>query len=109
MPSKGIPRYDEFRIWDGILTDQDIASHFAVGPDQQFVTTRPALAISSVANGVLLTWPADGTASLQLQTTGNLSTPSSWAAVTNSSTLSNGHFSVLLPFSTGSAFYRLAQ
>ena len=101
--------YDEFRIWDGILTDQDIASHFAVGPDQQFVTTRPALAISSVANGVLLTWPADGTASLQLQTTGNLSTPSSWAAVTNSSTLSNGHFSVLLPFSTGSAFYRLAQ
>lgn len=100
--------FNEFRVWDGILTDQDITSHFAAGPDQQFVTTRPALSISAATNGVLLTWPADGTASLQLQTTYNLYAPS-WVALTNTSTLSNGHYSVVLPFDAGSAFYRLAQ
>ena len=100
--------FNEFRIWQGVLSEQDIASHFAAGPDQQFVISRPLLNIAHTGNSILLSWPADGTAGFQLQRTQNLSAPS-WAAVTTSVTLSNGHYSALLPASGTSAFYRLAQ
>ena len=100
--------YNEFRIWQGILSDQDIASHFAAGPDQQFVISRPVLTIAPAGNSILLSWPSDGTAGFQLQTTKSLLSPS-WEAVTTNVTLSNGHYSSLLTASGSSAFFRLAQ
>jgi hypothetical protein len=100
--------YNEFRIWEGILSQQDIASHFAAGPDQQFVISRPVLNIAQTGRSLFLSWPSDGTGGFQLQSTLSLSNPS-WAAVTSSVTLTNGHYTVLLPVSGTSAFYRLAQ
>ena len=100
--------YNEFRIWEGVLSDQQIASHFAAGPNQQFVTSRPAINITPSAKGVLLSWPGDGTAGFQLQTTSRLSVPS-WVPVTNVIALSNGTYSVWLPSRPGSAFYQLKQ
>jgi hypothetical protein len=100
--------YNEFRIWEGILSDRDIASHYAAGPNQQFVVSRPVMSIAPAGSGFLLAWPGDGTATFQLQSTRSLLNPA-WVAVTNSVTLSNGHFTVLLPSSAASTFYRLAQ
>jgi hypothetical protein len=99
--------YNEFRIWQGILSDEDVASHYAAGPDQQFVTSRPAINIAPGTPGVVLSWPAEGTTGFQLQSTLSLSVPA-WVPVTNTVTMSNGVYSVALP-AAASAFYRLRQ
>ncbi len=96
--------YNEFRIWEGILNEQDIASHYAAGPDQQFVSVRPTLNIARSGNGIIVSWPSGGTG--ELQSTPTLFPPA-WVATTNSVTLSNGHYQVILPAAGASAFYRL--
>lgn len=100
--------YDEFRIWEGVLSDQEIASHFAAGPNEQFVTSRPVINLARTGNGVLLSWPADGTAGFQLESTPSLVHPN-WAAVTNGVTSANGSYSAFVPSSAAAAFYRLRQ
>ncbi len=100
--------YDEFRIWQGILSDQDIAGHYAAGPNQQFATFRPTLSMALTGGNFVLSWRGDGTGAAQLQTTLGLSPPA-WKDVTNSVSLANGVFSVVLPAGARSAFYRLRQ
>lgn len=100
--------YNEFRIWEGVLSDQDISTHYTAGPDQQFVTTRPTLAISQDAGGVFLAWPADGTAGFQLQSTRALVNPS-WTAVTSGIALTNGSYRLDLAHDPQPTFYRLKQ
>jgi len=100
--------FDEFRVWEGVLSDQEIASHYAAGPNQQFVTTRPALNIARDPGGVLLSWPADGTAGFQLQSSAHPFS-SSWLSVTNGITLTNGSYRFLLAPSAAPLFYRLKQ
>jgi hypothetical protein len=100
--------FDEFRIWEGVLSDQDIASHSAAGPNQQFVTTRPALIIGNDLATVLLSWPASGTAGFQLQSTPRLLS-ASWVAVTNGIALTNGSYQFRIPSNVQPAFYRLKQ
>lgn len=99
--------FDEFRVWQGVLTDQDIGSHYAAGPNEQFVSTRPLINIAPGGAGVVLAWPADGTAGFQLQSSSSLLVPA-WVTVTNAVTMSNGIYSVALPDSAA-AFYRLKQ
>ncbi len=99
--------YDEFRIWQGILRDQDIAGHYAAGPDQQFATFRPTLTIVPAGGDIVLSWRSDGTGTVQLQSKATLS--ATWLNVTNGISLSNGAYSVTLPATARSAFYRLAQ
>ena len=98
--------YNEFRIWEGILSDKDVASHYAAGPDQQFVFSRPTLNIARIGNNLVISWPSDGTDAFQLESATGLP-PSVWIAVTNSTTLVSSNYSVTLPASSGSIFYRL--
>jgi hypothetical protein len=100
--------YDEFRIWQGILSDQEIASHYAAGPDQQFATFRPTLTLARSGANIVLSWRSDGTAPAQLQSTTRLF-PATWLDVTNSVGFSNGTYSVMLPASAGATLYRLRQ
>jgi hypothetical protein len=100
--------YNEFRIWQGILSDQDITSHYAAGPDQQFVTSRPVMNITRAGASLVLSWPAEGTEAFQLQSTTNLLVPA-WAPVASDVTLTNGSYRVMLPSAGEPAFYRLKQ
>jgi hypothetical protein len=99
--------YDEFRIWQGILTAQDVASHFAAGPNQQFAAFAPALFIARSGSNLVLSWRANG-ASAQLQVNPDLS-PGAWLNVTNQPLLSNDTYSVAVPANSSRAFYRLKQ
>lgn len=100
--------YDEFRIWQGVLSDQQIASHYAVGPDQQFTLTRPVLTIERNGADMILSWPSAGGDAFTLQTSSSLSSPK-WVAVTNGITLSEGLYRMVAPANATSAFYRLGQ
>jgi hypothetical protein len=99
--------FDEFRIWAGILSDQDIASHYSAGPDQQFVTFRPTLSIARTGKNLILSWRSDS-GGVHLQSCTSLSV-AAWTDVTNSVSLTNNAYSVVLPAPTPAAFYRLKQ
>jgi hypothetical protein len=98
--------YNEFRIWEGVLTEQDIASHYAAGPDQQFITSRPMLKVGHTESEVILSWPSEGMDAFQLESSTSLLAPN-WLALTNGVTLSNGSYRITLPVNTGYVFYRL--
>ena len=100
--------YDEFRIWQGILSAQDIAANYAAGPNQQFATFPPTLALSMSAGKLILSWRNNGGAGAQLQTSPRLF-PAAWVNVTNNVTLLNDTYQVVLPASGSSAFYRVKQ
>lgn len=99
--------YDEFRIWQGMLSAQDVASHFAAGPNQQFVSFAPTLAIAQNGSQMLLSWRNNG-AVAQLQMSPGLF-PATWLDITNAAAFSNDTYSVALPVSSRAAFYRLKQ
>jgi len=101
-------QFDEFRIWQGVLTGQQIANHFSGGPNQQLAISQPALSIARSAGNVLLSWPTNSGANFRLQSTRSLA-PANWLTVTNGPTATNGQYSIAVPASPGAAFYRLAQ
>ncbi len=101
--------YDEFRIWQGILSDQDVASHYAAGPDQQFVTFRPTLSFARSGENLVVSWRSDGTTIAHLQRAESLSPSAAWLDVTNAVSLSGGTYGVVLPAAGSSGFYRLRQ
>jgi len=99
--------YNEFRIWDGALTAQDIADHYASGPDQQFIRVRPYLWIQRATNDVLISWFTNYAEGFTLQ---RASSPaSSWSAVTNVPMMTNGNYYVTINPTNAAAFYRLAR
>jgi len=101
-------QYDEFRIWEGVLTPAQIASHFAAGPDEPFGVTRPSLGIARAGRNVVISWPTNGAAGFHLETCAALRT-SSWTLVTNTVSISNATWSVSLVATGAPAFYRLKQ
>ncbi len=100
-------QYDEIRIWEGVLSAQDIAAHYSAGPDEVFVAS-PTLKIAHAGANLVLSWPISAGSGFQLQSTSNLRLPS-WTVVTNSVGVSNLFYQVSLPMSGAAGFYRLAQ
>jgi hypothetical protein len=100
--------YNEFRIWDGALTSQDIANHYAAGPDQQFVRVRPYIWIQKASSEVVISWFTNYAEGFTLQSISNL-TLNNWSAVTNAPIVTNGSYFVTLTTTNTRAFYRLAR
>jgi hypothetical protein len=100
--------YDEFRIWDGILSPPEIASHFAAGPDQQFVRVRPYLFLAPAGTNVIVSWYTNYSTGFQLQSVPTLIT-TNWLSVTNPATVTNGVYQVTISATSAAAFYRLKR
>jgi hypothetical protein len=102
--------YDEFRIWDGVLSAEDIASHYSAGPNEQFVRVRPYLFLNRAGPDVLLSWYTNFADGFQLQsaTTPSASSPN-WVNVTNAVTVTNASYQVRVPVGGGARFYRLRR
>ncbi len=100
--------YEEFRIWDGVLSAEEIAAHNAAGPDQQFVRVRPQLFFSRLGSELILSWYTNYATEFMVQ-----SAPSpvstTWINVTNTVLVTNGTFQVKLPSTSTAAFYRLKR
>jgi len=99
-------RYEEFRIWEGVLSQEEISNHHSSGPDQQFVRLRPFLFLSQTHGSAVISWATYYGEGFQLQTSSNLAFPN-WIAVTNSITVTNSAYRVSIPLTGGQAFYRL--
>ena len=99
--------YDEFRIYDGALTDSQIAAEFAAGPN-----TLPGHAINLTAalvgGQLVISWPANAPGTLQSST--NLGPAAVWSAVTPGPTVLNGQNQVTVnPSGKTQQFYQLRK
>jgi cytochrome c len=98
---------DEFRIYNGVLSDAAVAASFGTGPDA-LLGGRPTLSAVRSGSQVQLSWPADA-AGYGLEGTTNLQLSASWTAITNAPDQQNGKAILNLPFSTAAQFFRLRK
>ena len=94
----------EFRIYNGALSPQQVAENQAFGPAKM---AGPALSVSISGGNLVVSWPLSA-AGFTLQSRSSL-TSGTWAAVTASPQTVNNTFQVTVPLSGTSQFFRLMQ
>jgi hypothetical protein len=95
---------DEFRIYNGRLTPEQILEAHQLGPNTLPATSAPVLAASVNSTEVILTWPLDGTG-YKVQATGNLT--GTWTPLDNTPVSEGGQWKVSIPRSLGYHYFRL--
>jgi alpha-L-arabinofuranosidase len=96
---------DEFRIYSGALSAEEIAGTYALGPDATLSTAKPQL-VSSVASGQLvLNWPASASGFV-LESCTNLGS-GAWTTVAGTNQLSGLQWTASVPMSGDARFFRL--
>jgi hypothetical protein len=100
--------YDEFRIYNGPLLDDDIAANFAAGPDTIGAGPAPSVTISRVGSNLEITWPESATG-YSLQSASQVNGTYAPAAVTP--TTAGGVVKATIPVPTGAtnAFFQLKK
>ena len=98
---------DEYRIYNGRLTPQQIAQSDALGPNQLLAPTGPTLVVTQSGGNVVISWPAS--AGGTLQSTSNLGPGATWSNVSQTPTIVGGSKQVTLAASGTAQFFRLAK
>src|SRR5262249_22581178 len=95
---------DEFRIYHGRLTPEEIAADYLAGPDALAIPVT--LTTSNSVDGCSITWPSYA-AGFVLETAPSLDPTATWTAVAVMPSISNGMYGLTLPSSETNAFFRL--
>ena len=96
---------DEFRIYNGILSPEEIQASDVLGPNTA-LSTSATLNASKSGGNMVLSWPL-ASAGFALQTTTNIL--SGWTTLTNAPSISGTSWQVAMPGSGKSVFYRLIR
>jgi arabinan endo-1,5-alpha-L-arabinosidase len=96
---------DEFRIYDGRLTPQEIAANFKAGPDA--LALPLTLTGVPVAAGLTLQWPSYG-AGFVLQGAEQLGA-AAWSTTTIAPAVADGVYQLTVPKTNGAQFFRLRR
>jgi len=97
--------FNEFRIYNGALTPDDVALTQALGPD---VLIEPKLSAASIGHSVVLSWPTNA-AGYNLTSKGSVSGSGGWNPVGTSPVISGANYLVTLPATNTAQFFRLTQ
>jgi hypothetical protein len=97
-------RYDEFRIYRGLLSDADVAADYAAGLN--VVGVDYVLHVFPSTNSLAITWGQTAT-NWFLESSPVLDLGDVWTAVTNTPTLQNGRYNVAVPISGDASYFRL--
>jgi hypothetical protein len=97
-------RYNEFRIYRGLLSDSDVAADYAAGPDAVGVDYVLHDFVSS--NMLTMTWGPSAT-NWFLQSSPALGAGAVWSPVAAAPTFQNGRYGVTVPISGDASFFRL--
>jgi hypothetical protein len=100
-------QFDEFRIYNGVVSDAGIAASFAAGPDA-LIVPPPSLKAALSGNSVNLSWPVSAPG-FTLQSTTNLQPGTIWTPILTAPLLQNGQHIITLPMSSTNQFFRLQQ
>jgi len=95
---------DEFRIYKGRLSAEEVAATDILGPNQLLTTTATLSIAPSGANNVF-SWPV-AAAGFSLQTRANLAA-GNWVTLTNAPAIVGGNWQITLPANGTSQLYRL--
>ena len=97
-------RYNEFRMFNGLMSDADVAADYAAGPD----TVGVDYVIHSFTSGtnLTLTWGLTAT-NVVLQSSPALGSGAGWNQVPTKSLVQNGRYQVTVPMSGDAVFFRL--
>lgn len=98
-------QFDEFRIYNGALDDQQIAASYVAGPDA-LLSPLPSLTAQLTGASVRLMWPISAPG-FTLEQSPALN--AAWSPVTNALVLSNNLHNVTVPASSSSLFFRLRK
>ena len=99
-----VGRYNEFRIYSGLLSDADVAANYAAGPDA--VGVDYVLHAFPSSNALAITWGPSATNRV-LQSSPVLGSGAVWNQVSVLPILHSGRYGVTMSFSNNAAFYRL--
>jgi len=100
-------KYNEFRIWEGALSADQVAASQAAGPNSLPVAL-PTLGVKQQGNSLVLTWPEAATGYAP-ESTGSLSGQPTWSPVPGTPTVVNGQFTLTIPVGTTNQFIRLKK
>lgn len=101
-------KYNEFRIYQGAMTPEQVAASFAAGPDSLPSTNAaPALTAQVTSAGLVVSWP-DTAQGFQLEATAALGNGATWTPL-GAGTASGGKYSVTVPLDQKTRFFRLRK
>jgi hypothetical protein len=98
---------DEFRIYNGALTANEIAATQVLGPNQLLSAASPAISASAAGGNLTLSWPV-ASADYTVLTTTNLAA-GNWMAAVVTPQIVGGQWQVILPITGNARFYRLQK
>jgi hypothetical protein len=99
---------DEFRIYNGALTQAQIQADLAAGPNALPVPLVP-LSISLNGKNLVITWPVAGSTGLNLLESGKIGPGASWAPAGGTQTIVGSNNQVTIPMSGSTEFFRLSN
>lgn len=97
---------DEFRIYHGRLTPEEIAANFIAGPDALAIPV--ALAASNSPTGLAFMWPTFAVG-FTLESSVSLGMSAVWNPVQQTPTLDGGYYSLIVPAASEAQYYRLKR
>ncbi len=98
---------DEFRIYNGALTANEIAATQVLGPNQLLSVASPTISASASGGSLTLSWPV-ASAGFTLLTSTNLAS-GTWMVVSPSPQIVVSQWQVTVPVSQNAQFFRLVQ
>ncbi len=98
---------DEFRIYDGPLTESQIAADYALGPNQlRGTNTNVSLSVMQSGGDLTFMW-STSSALVTLMSSPTLGRNAVWTPVAGSLTVSGGNYRMTIPVSNSAQFFRL--
>ena len=102
----------EVRIYSSVLTSNQIAADYQLGPDnlsQPTTTNKPPVSVSKSGGNLTLSWPVTS-GSFYVESSPTLGAGAVWTMVTGKQTVAGLNYQMVLPMaSSGSLFFRLHQ
>jgi len=98
---------DEFRIYNGALSANEIAATQALGQNQLLNAASPVISATASNGNLTLSWPVASTGFIPLSST-NLAS-GTWTMVLPSPQIVGNQWQVTLPVTGNAQFFRLAQ
>jgi hypothetical protein len=99
---------DEYRIYQGLLSPEEIEASDVQGPNVPLSTSNAALTASASGGNAVLSWPV-ATAGFAVESSPSLNPGTPWTTLTNAPTLVGNRWQLTVPNSQTSQFYRLIR
>jgi Concanavalin A-like lectin/glucanases superfamily len=97
---------DEFRVYQGRLSPEEITASDILGPSQVLTTSNVSIHYAQSGGNSVISWPL-AAAGFSLQSSSNL-LPGSWVTLTNAPVVvGNTNWQITVPASGAQLFYRL--